>query len=308
MNIVLLAGGTGGARLARGMAASLDPRLLTVVTNTADDDTFFGLRVSPDTDSVLYHLAGCFNESRGFGVAGDTFHALGMLQRLGETAWFQLGDRDIALQLQREQLRRNGMSLSQAVGELAQRLGIRCLVAPMSDDTVSTRIATHSAELRFQEWFVRERTLPEVRGIRFEGIETARPSPAAMRAVAEADLVVVAPSNPLISIDPILAVLGPLPTAIPVVAVSPIVAGRALKGPLVRMLQQLGRDPSAAGIARHYSGVATDFVLHTTDAGDAETVASHGLRPHILDTVMGGPAAEARLATALLGLFSPATA
>jgi LPPG:FO 2-phospho-L-lactate transferase len=308
MNVVLLAGGTGGAKLARGMAAALDPARLTVITNTADDDTFHGLRISPDTDSVLYHLAGCFNEAQGFGVEDDTFHALGMLQRLGEPVWFQLGDRDIALQVVREQLRRGGASLSEAIGVLAQRLGIRCVVAPMSDDPVSTRIATDDGELRFQEWFVRERTLPEVRGIRFDGIDTAQPSPTAVRALEAADLVVIAPSNPLISVDPILGVLGPLPAAIPIVAVSPIVAGRALKGPLARMLEQLGGQATAVAIARHYKGVATDLVLDTADATDTEHIASLGVRAHVLDTVMRDEAAETRLAAALLDLFSPATA
>jgi LPPG:FO 2-phospho-L-lactate transferase len=300
VKVAVLAGGTGGARLACGLDAVLPAGHLSVLTNTADDDELFGLLICPDTDSVLYHLAGIFNEESGFGVRGETFHALEMLGRLGEPTWFSLGDRDLGVHLLRAVLRRQGATLSEAVAEMARRLGVAAQVIPMSDQPVRTRIRTDGGELSFQEWFVREACRPPVRGLRFAGLETARPSPAAIAALEEADLVVIGPSNPLISIDPILELIRPLLRRERVVAVSPVVGGRSIKGPTVAMLAQLGLEPTALGVARHYAGVAGRFVLDAVDGGLTPRVRALGMEVQVLDTVMADPAAPQRLAGDLL--------
>jgi LPPG:FO 2-phospho-L-lactate transferase len=300
VRVALLAGGTGAARLACGLARVLTPDQLSVVTNTADDEELWGLLVSPDTDSVLYRLAGLFNEASGFGVRDETFHALEMLGRLGEPTWFGLGDRDIGLHLLRETLRRGGATLTGAVAEICRRLNIPARVIPMTDQPVRTRVTTENGELSFQEWFVRDRCRPRVHGLRFVGIDTARPSGAAVAALDEAELVIIGPSNPLLSVDPILGLVARHLTPDRVVAVSPVVGGRALKGPTVALMEQLGEEPTALGVARHYAHVAGGFVLDGEDAAMAEAVAGLGMRPHVMDTVMVGPAGEDRLAAELL--------
>jgi LPPG:FO 2-phospho-L-lactate transferase len=305
MRVALLAGGTGAARLARGLAAVLPAGALSVITNTADDEELWGLRISPDTDSVLYRLAGLFNESSGFGVRDETFHTLEMLGRLGEPTWFGLGDRDIGLHLLRESLRRGGATFTEAVAEVVRRLGLPAAVIPMSDDRVRTRVLSEAGELSFQEWYVRDGCRPAVRGLRFDGAEAARASDAAVEAVGRADLVLIGPSNPLLSIDPILGVLGPHLDREQVVAVSPVVGGRALKGPTVSLLAQLGEEPSALGVARRYARVAAVYVLDRADAGLAGDVAALGLVPQVLDTVMEGGEGERRLARELLALPRP---
>jgi LPPG:FO 2-phospho-L-lactate transferase len=298
--VALLAGGTGAARLACGLAAVLPPGHLSVIANTGDDEEFFGLLVCPDTDSLLYHLAGIFNEDSGFGVSDETFHALETLGRLGEATWFSLGDRDIGLHLLRARLRRQGATLSEAVAEIGRRLGLSAPVIPMSDDPVRTRVATDGGELSLQEWFVREACRPPVRGVRFAGAESARPSAAAVSAVEGADLVVIGPSNPFISIDPILRLLTPHLRRDRVVAISPVVGGRSLKGPTVTMLEQLGEEPTALGVARHYLRAAGEFVLDEADRGLAAAVLALGVRVRVLDTLMPDQEARRRLAGAIL--------
>ena len=300
MRLALLAGGTGAARLARGLARVLEAGELSVITNTADDDDFWGLRVCPDTDSVLYRLAGLFNEEAGFGVRDETLHALEMLGRLGEPTWFALGDRDIGLHLLRETLRRGGATLSEAVAEIARRLRLPAAVVPMSDDPVRTRVATSGGELSLQEWFVRDRCAPEVRGLRFTGLEGARPSPGALAALDGADLVVIGPSNPVLSIDPILGVLGGHLARERTVAVSPIVGGRSLKGPTVELMARLGEQPTALGVARRYRDRARAFVLDSVDASLSAEVRALGMDPLVLDTVMAGEEGEVRLAGELI--------
>lgn len=307
MRVALLAGGTGAARLARGLAHVLSPGDLSVITNTGDDDELWGLLVCPDTDSVLYRLAGLFDEEKGFGAADESFHALEMLARLGEPTWFGLGDRDIGVHLLRAELRRRGASLSEAVTEIARRLGVRSAVVPMSDDPVRTRIRTGGGELTLQEWFVRDRCAPRVLGIRFAGIETARPSAAAVAAVTEAELVIIGPSNPLLSVDPILGLLSGHLARERTTAVSPVVGGRSLKGPTVAMLEQLGEEATALGVARRYAGIASCYVLDREDARFVEGVAALGMRPLILDTVMAGEEGERRLAEELLRLAGSLT-
>ena len=300
MKVALLSGGTGGARLAAGLAAVLSPDDLSIVANTADDDEFWGLLVSPDVDAILYRLAGIFNEATGFGVRDDTFHAQEMLGSLGEQTWFQLGDRDIGLHLLRATLLRGGLRLAEAVAHLVRSLGIRVRVIPMSDDPVRTRILTDSGELSMQEWFVGRRSRPAVRGIRLAGIESARPAPEAVDAVAGAEVVIIGPSNPLLSVDPILAVLGGELHRERVAVVSPVVAGRSLKGPTVDMLRQMGEEATALGVARRYAGIAATMVIDREDGALVEAIRALGMRPLVDDTVMDGAQGERRLAASLL--------
>ena len=304
MRIALLAGGTGAAKLAAGLAARAPDVSLTVITNTADDEEFWGLLVSPDTDSVIYRLAGIFNERAGFGVHDETFNALAMLRRLGEPDWFALGDRDIGLHLLRAGLLRRGARLTEAVAELTRRLGLGAAVVPMTDDRVRTRIITDDAELTFQTWFVRLRCEPAVRGIRFDGLDSARPAPEAVAAVRAADAVVIGPSNPLISIDPIVTLLQPVLDRSRVLAISPVVGGRSLKGPTVDMMRALGEEPSALGVARRYAALASRFVLDSADSELFDGIAALGVRPHVLDTVMQDASGQARLAGDVVELLA----
>jgi LPPG:FO 2-phospho-L-lactate transferase len=303
MRVALLSGGTGGARLATGLAAVLPPDDLSVVVNTGDDDEFWGLLVSPDIDAILYRLAGVFNDATGFGVRDDTFNAQAMLGSLGEQTWFQLGDGDIGVHLLRSMLLRSGRTLTETVAELATRFGIRVRVIPMSDDPVRTRIRTDAGELSMQEWFVGQRCRPAMRALHLAGVESARPAPEAVAAVTNAEAVIIGPSNPLLSVDPILAVLGGDLDRERVTVVSPVVGGRSLKGPTVDMLRQAGEEATALGVARRYAGVAATIVIDRTDVALAEPIRSLGMRALIDDIVMDGAAGERRLATSLLNVL-----
>jgi LPPG:FO 2-phospho-L-lactate transferase len=300
LKVALLSGGTGGARLAAGLTAVLPAGDLSIVANTADDDEFWGLLVSPDVDAILYRLAGLFNEATGFGVRDDTFHTLEMLRTLGEDTWFQLGDRDIGIHLLRATLMRRGLRLTEAVAHIAARLGIQVPVIPMSDEPVRTRVLTDSGELSMQEWFVRERCQPTVRGVRFAGVDAARPAPEALTAVLDADAVIIGPSNPVLSVDPILAVLGEDLARARVTVVSPIVGGRSLKGPTVDMLRDLGDDATAVGIARRYAGIAATIVIDRTDADLEDSIRALGVRVLVDETVMPDSDGERRFAASLL--------
>jgi LPPG:FO 2-phospho-L-lactate transferase len=282
------------------MASVLHPEDLSIIANTADDEEFWGLLVSPDVDAILYRLAGVFNATTGFGVQDDTFHAQAMLGTLGEQTWFQLGDRDIGVHLLRATLLRSGLRLSEAVAQLARGFGIGVSLIPMSDDPVRTRIRTDAGERSMQEWFVGERCMPAVRGIRLAGIESARPSPEAVAAVTNAEAVIIGPSNPLLSVDPILAVLGDELDRERVTVVSPVVGGRSLKGPTVDMLRQMGEEATTLGIARRYAGVAATIVVDRADVAMLEPIRALGLRVLVEDTVMDGAHGEVRLARALL--------
>lgn len=298
--VTLLAGGTGGAQLAVGFQRVLEPGALTVVTNTADDVDMWGLRVCPDTDAVLFRLGGIFNERLGFGVADDTTNVLEQLARLGEAAWFRLGDRDLAFHILRTSMLRRGVRLTEVIRELGARLQLDASVLPMSDDDVRTYFDTDAGRLGFQEYFVREQLRPRLRGIEFEGIEWARPSAEVAAAVREADLVVVGPSNPLISIAPIAAVLEDLRRPERTVAVSPLIGGRALKGPTVEMLQGLRGGATPATVAREYRDLADWFVLDEQDAGERAEVEAAGARVLVADTVMRDAEGAERLARDLL--------
>ena len=304
MKVVVLSGGTGGAMLAAGFQSVLRADDITVIANTADDDEFWGLLICPDVDAVIYRLAGAFNSDAGYGLKGDTFHTLEALERLGEPAWFRIGDKDFATHLVRAEMLRRGDRLTDTALELCRRLEIDARVLPMTDDRVRTRFVTAKGELSFQEYFVRDRLAPALSQIDFEGIESARPSPEVQAALAQADLVVIGPSNPLISIAPILKVVGPKLPRDRTVAISPIVGGVSLKGPTVSMMRSLGHEATPVAVARMYVEVASTFVIDNRDAELAADIEALGYRAVVCDTVMtdgGGGLAAAILAASPVG-------
>ncbi len=303
-SVVALAGGVGGAKFLRGLSAVADPASITAIVNTADDFTHHGLRISPDIDTVIYTLAGLVNEQTGWGVAGDTTACLEMLQRLGEPTWFRLGDRDLAMHIVRTRLLGEGLPLSAVIDRIRSALGVPIRVLPMSDEEVATEIETPEGLLPFQDYFVREACRPTVRGVRFRGVGEARPAPGVVRALADAKAIILCPSNPIVSIGPILAVPG-IAEALAasharVAAVSPIVGGKALKGPADRMLRDLGHAPTAVGVAMIYADLADVFVLDRTDEALTEEVRGLGLEPLVTDTVMTDPSRARALARIVL--------
>ena len=291
-SVVVLAGGVGAARFLEGVVAVVPPTRVTVLSNTGDDTDFYGLRVSPDIDIVLYTLAGLVDPVRGWGLAHDSFHVLAGLRRLGEEVWFNLGDHDLAASLYRSRRLAEGATLTEVTAELAAALGLAVRVLPMSDNRIETRVQTAAGEVAFQEYFVHRRTEDDVHGLRFAGVEEADPAPGLLDAITEAEIVLLAPSNPFVSIGPLLAVAGVREalraTAAPVVAISPIVGGVALKGPAAKMLASLGHEPSAVAIARLYADFLDTLVLDEVDAALAPAVAALGVRPAVTDTIMRG--------------------
>lgn len=309
MKTVLLAGGTGGAKLAHGLQLVLPPGDLTVIVNVADDAEPYGLLVCPDLDTILYTLAGVADSEQGWGVAGDTHAALQMLARYGEETWFTVGDADLATHVRRAHLLSSGLSLTDATAQLATALGVTSHLVPATDSRLRTRVVTDAGELDFQSYFVQRRQADEVRALRFEGAEAAAPSPAALAAMADAELVVIGPSNPLVSIGPVLAIPGMrdalLGTSGVRIAVSGIVAGRALRGPADRMLASLGHEVSAVGVATLYRGLVDRFVIDEADAALAPRIESLGMAVSVLPTIMRDDDDRAALAAALLELCSP---
>ena len=279
----------------------MPPGHLTVIANTADDDEFWGLLVSPDVDAVIYRLAGVFNEDAGYGVKDDSFRVLEELGRLGEPTWFRIGDKDFATHVVRAEMLRRGSSLTESALALCARFGVDTDVLPMTNERVRTRFITDGGELSFQEYFVRERLSPALRAIQFAGIEAARPTLEVLAALEEADLVIIGPSNPLISIAPIIRVIGPHMRRERTVAITPIVRGAALKGPTVEMMRAVGPDPNPVEVARMYRDVTDAFVLDSRDQELEAELDALGLRTLVLDTVMadGG----GRLAAELLEAF-----
>jgi LPPG:FO 2-phospho-L-lactate transferase len=302
MKVTLLAGGTGGTKLAHGF--SMLPQVeLTVIANVGDDVEMHGLLVCPDIDALLYTLAGLLDADRGWGVRDDTHTAHEMFERLGEPTWFRIGDADLAMHAHRTRLlREEGASLTDAVAATTTALGIGSRILPATDDRWRTLLDTDAGPLEFQDYFVQHRQQPEVSGVRFAG--DARPTDAVLQAIATAGLVVIGPSNPIVSIGPILALPGVTDALraaqARTVAVSPIVAGRALKGPADRMLASLGHESSALGVARIYAGLAAHFVLDETDAGLSPDVAALGMTATAMPTVMRSDADRATLAGAIL--------
>jgi LPPG:FO 2-phospho-L-lactate transferase len=271
---VVLCGGLGGSRFVDSLARAAGPEKVVAVGNVGDDLEVLGLYVSPDLDTVLYTLAGLLAEERGWGVRDETYNALAAVERLGEDAWFTLGDRDIGLHLVRTERLRRGESLSAAFAALAAELGVRVRLLPATDDRLRTKVVTADGELDFQDWFVRRRHADPVVGLRYEGADAARPAPGVLEAIGGAELVFFAPSNPFVSILPILAVPG-IRKALAqkrVVAISPLVGGKAIRGPLAEMLASLGHEPSAAGVRALYGDLVTSFVVDPADAGTPDAV------------------------------------
>jgi LPPG:FO 2-phospho-L-lactate transferase len=306
--VLALSGGVGGAKLALGLARVVAPERLLVVCNTGDDFEHLGLHVSPDLDTVLYTLAGVANPETGWGLAGESWQFLGALERLGAETWFRLGDRDLATHVERTRRLRAGDSLSTVAAAFSRALGVGCAVVPMSDQPVRTVVETPDGDLPFQVYFVRERCAPVVTSLRFEGAESARPAPAFAAALRDPELaaVVLCPSNPYLSVDPILAVPGVLEalraTSAPVIAVSPIVGGRAIKGPTAKIMAELGRPATAVEVARWYRerGILDRYVLDLEDRHLAAEVAALGVEVAIEQTVMRTDADKVALAQAIL--------
>ena len=308
--VVALAGGVGGAKLAEGLQAHLGERL-AVVVNTGDDCRRHGLLVMPDHDTVLYNLAGIEQAAFGWGIEGDTHAAMAQLDTYGEETWFGLGDRDLALHIARTARVDAGGRLTEVCLGLQASLGIAARILPMADTPVATEVRTIDGWLEFQEYFVHRRQEPDVLELRFAGLAASAPTPEVLAALAAADLIVIAPSNPLVSVGPILGVPG-MREAITaarargarVAAVSPIIGGKALKGPADRMLAALGHESTALGVARLYADLCDVFVLDKVDAGLAPAIEAVGLRPLVTDTIMSDDASRARLAGELLAALT----
>ncbi len=317
MNIVALAGGVGGARLADGLAQCLplhpspapspspqnltrESSSLTVIVNTGDDFDLWGMRVCPDLDTVMYTLAGVANRQTGWGIEGDTFETLEMLKRLGQDTWFRVGDRDLAIDLRRTLLLREGQRLTQVTELLCQSLGMKpnTRILPMSDTAVATLVETDEGTLAFQDYFVRRAWQPVIHHIRFQGIERARLSMQVQSALDHADLVVVCPSNPFVSIDPILSVadLRDQLRGQRAVAVSPIIGGQAVKGPAAKMFREMGQEPTALAVAQHYADWLDGFVIDHADATLREDIERLNIRVLVTHTLMRDRADRGRLA------------
>ncbi|MBM4265769.1 MAG: 2-phospho-L-lactate transferase [Deltaproteobacteria bacterium] len=304
--VTVLAGGVGAARLLRGLVELVPASSLSVIVNTGDDDVFHGLHVCPDIDTILYTLSGLSDPDRGWGIAGDGFHAMDQLAGYGAETWFRLGDRDLATHLFRTEELRTGKTLSQITAAQARALGVSVRVLPMTDVPVRTVIEAPQGRLSFQEYLVRERGRPAVRAIHYEGVRSARPAPGVLKAIGEAGLVVIAPSNPFVSIGPILAVPG-VRSAVrrataPVVAVSPLIGGRPVKGPADRMMRGLGMKPSALALAELYRDLLDALVIDAADRSAIGPLETTGLRVAAVPTLMSTPARSIAVARHVLGI------
>ena len=302
MSVALIAGGVGGARMALALHEALPPGELTIIGNVGDDCEHWGLSISPDLDTVLYTLTGRIDPVNGWGVAGDTRQLMETAISLGEDDWFILGDRDLALHVVRSRRLRAGEPLSEIMADVAARWGLASRLLPATDDRLRTWIATDAEEVPFQEWLVQRSAADVVAGVRFEGTPGARPAPGVLEAIAAADRIVLAPSNPFVSLDPILAV-DSVRAAVAArrddcVAVSPVIAGKAVKGPVVGMLESLGHRPDAAGVARYLEPLCATFVVDQLDAALVDVVAQRAI---CVPTLMADPAVRRGLAEAVLG-------
>ena len=305
-SIAALAGGVGASKLLLGLHDVMDARDLTVIVNTGDDITLHGLKISPDLDIVTYTLAEVVDESKGWGYRGETFHALKRLAAFGRIHWFNLGDRDLATHIHRSALLAEGKSLSDAAESIRLALGVKARILPMCDQPVPTMIDTAEGELHFQEYLVKRRAQPVVRGIRFDGVDTARPARGVLETIRDAGRILICPSNPLISIGPILAVPG-IREALRarkknVIAVCPIVAGKSLKGPSDKMLVELGYEASALGVAKLYADFTGTFVIDPADKTQAGSIRKLGMQVEVVPTVMKTRAQKRKLARSLLAL------
>jgi LPPG:FO 2-phospho-L-lactate transferase len=304
MRAVVLAGGVGGSKLALGLSRVMEPRDLTIIANTGDDIVMHGLHVSPDPDIMMYTLAGLVNPETGWGFRDETFRVAEGLARYGRPVWFNLGDRDLATHIHRSAMMKDGASLSQALESIRSALGVAPRILPMTDAYVPTMLQTDEGRMHLQDYFVRRRCEPNLQGIEFENVENAPPAPGVIEAIRGAGAVLIAPSNPLISIGPILAVPG-IREALRqararVMGVSPIVGGKSLKGPSDKMMAQLGHDVSALGVARLYRDICASFVIDEADSGQADAVSALGMNVVVSPTVMRTQEDKETLAHAIL--------
>jgi LPPG:FO 2-phospho-L-lactate transferase len=300
MNFLVLSGGVGGAKFADGMAASVGAENLTVVVNTADDHELYGLHVSPDLDTVMYTLAGMANPEMGWGIVGDTWQNFEMLQLYGTEPWFRLGDKDIATHIARTSALKAGATLTQVTRNLSQKLGVQTHILPMTNERVRTIVDTDAGLLAFQEYFVKRKCEPVVNALIFEGAKEADITIEVLRAIETADTIIIAPSNPYMSIDPILSVRGVkdalLNASAPIIAISPIVDGLAVKGPLAKVMVELGKSPSPVAVAEHYADFVNGFVLDEQDRDLLADIVTLGIGPYVTNTIMDSPGARAGLA------------
>ena len=306
----VLAGGVGASRFLQGLCQVTNPANVTVISNTGDDVEMFGLHVSPDTDIVLYALAGAVNPETGWGLTGDTFAVIDQLQRFGYERWFNLGDKDLAMAIHRTRLLRDGVPMHEVTANLAKAWGLACTVLPMANEPVRTMITGPEGELAFQEYMVRLRTEVDVRSVRFAGVESAKPAPGVLDALNKADVVFLAPSNPFVSIGPILAVAGVRDalanTRATRVAISPIIAGQVVKGPAAKMMTTMGYEASALGVAKIYDGLIDVFVIDEQDRALKPAVEALGLRCFVTDTMMTSAERKAELARDILSFLEAA--
>ncbi len=298
MKIVALAGGVGGAKFAHGLAWVLPPNDLTVIVNTGDDFEHYGLSICPDLDTVCYTLAGMANPDTGWGRLDETWHVMENASRLGGPGWFQLGDRDLGTHIERTRRLKEGQTLTQITYDFCQAWGIDQRILPMSDQPVRTVVETEDGDLAFQEYFVHRRCESRVRGFRFEGIDRAEPAPGALESIQAADAVILCPSNPWVSIDPVLKVIKRIDR--PVVAISPIIGGQTVKGPAAKMYREMGIEPSALAVAKHYCDLVTGFVLDTFDRELEGEIRSLNMRTLVTNTLMRSHDDRKQLADAVL--------
>jgi LPPG:FO 2-phospho-L-lactate transferase len=306
--ITALAGGVGASKLLLGLYQEMNPADVTIIVNTGDDIVLHGLKISPDLDIVTYTLAGVVDQKKGWGFRAETFHALKHLAAFGRPNWFNLGDRDLATHIHRTAMLADGKTLSQAADSIRIALGVKSRILPMSDSPIPTIIDSNEGPLHFQEYLVKRRTEPLVKGIRFAGVESAQPAPGVLEAIREADRILICPSNPLISIGPILAV-PQIRDALrahkeKVFAVCPIVGGKSLKGPSDKMLAQLGHKPTALGVAKLYADFTGTFVIDPADKAITSAISALGMKLAILPTIMKTLAQKRKLARALSSFSS----
>jgi LPPG:FO 2-phospho-L-lactate transferase len=314
--ITVLTGGTGGAKFVDGLRHVVPPEEITLIVNTGDDFEWWGLQISPDLDSITYVLANLLSKERGWGVQDDTFQCLEMMKRMQRPAWFQIGDRDLAIHLSRTELIKEGRALSGATAEIAAGLGIREKILPMTDDRVETRVTVADGEISFQEYFVQRRHRDAVSAVRFVGAQTSHPAPGVLEAILSADAIIFAPSNPITSIGPILAVPGIraalLETAAPIAAISPIVGGAAVSGPAGGLMESQGLPSSVAGVAQAYADFLDTLIVDRADESAVKTLRETGLNVQCTDTVMKSTSdrielARRALATVLSAEQTPMT-
>jgi LPPG:FO 2-phospho-L-lactate transferase len=298
MKIVALAGGVGGAKLAHGLAQILPPEDLTVIVNTGDDFEHLGLTICPDLDTVCYTLAGLANSETGWGRVNETWNTISNVEKLGGPNWFRLGDQDFGTHLERTRRLKDGQSLSQVTKDFCKAWGIKQTILPMTDSPVRTIVNTDEGELAFQEYFVHRHCEPRVKGFRFDGVKVAEPTVGAREAIDSAQAIVICPSNPWVSVDPILCIISLSPSeGKPVVAVSPIIDGKTVKGPAAKMYSELGIEPSALAVAQHYQGLINGFVLDNTDRHLSDKIETRTL---VTDILMKSHTDRARLAMDVL--------